>query len=41
MDKTVYDIGLDVFAPLLAIENRLRELEILMSNGRSKNAKRV
>ena len=26
MDKTVYDIGLDVFAPLLAIENRLREL---------------
>ena len=35
MDKTVYDIGLDVFAPLLAIENRLRELEILMSNDHS------
>lgn len=35
MDKTVYDIGLDVFAPLIAIENRLRELEILMTNDHS------
>lgn len=32
MDKTVYDIGLDVFTPLIAIENRLRELEALMTN---------
>lgn len=31
MDKTVYEIGLDVFAPLIAIENRLHELEALMS----------
>ncbi|WP_027088468.1 ribosomal protection-like ABC-F family protein [Thomasclavelia saccharogumia] len=35
MNKTVYDTGLDVFAPLLAIENRLRELEVLMSNDHS------
>ena len=35
MDKTVYDIGLDVFAPVIAIENRLRELEILMTNDHS------
>ena len=27
MDKTVYDVGLDVFAPLITIENRLRQLE--------------
>ena len=32
MDKTVYDIGLDVFTPLIAIENRLRELETMMTN---------
>ncbi len=31
MDKTVYEIGLDVFAPLMVIENRLHELEALMS----------
>lgn len=31
MNKTVYEIGLDVFAPLIVMENRLRELELLMS----------
>lgn len=35
MDKTVYDIGLDVFAPLIAIENRLRQLEIEMTSNHS------
>lgn len=31
LDKTVYEVGLDVFAPLIAIENKLRELEHIMS----------
>lgn len=35
MNKTVYDIGLDVFAPLIAIENRLRQLEIEMTSDHS------
>lgn len=35
MDKTVYDVGLDVFAPLIAIENRLRQLENEMTTDHS------
>lgn len=34
-NKTVYDIGLDVFAPLIAIENRLRLLETEMTTDHS------
>lgn len=35
MDKTVYDVGLDVFAPLITIENRLRQLENEMTTDHS------
>lgn len=35
MDKTVYDAGLDVFAPLITIENRLRQLENEMTTDHS------
>ena len=35
MNKTVYETGLDVFSSLIAIENKLRELEIIMSNNHS------
>lgn len=35
MDKTVYDVGLDVFAPLVTIENRLRQLENEMTTDHS------
>ena len=35
MDKTVYDVGLDVFAPLITIENRLRQLENEMTTDNS------
>ncbi len=35
MDKTVYDVGLDVFASLITIENRLRQLENEMTTDHS------
>ena len=35
MDKTVYDVCLDVFAPLITIENRLRQLENEMTTDHS------
>ena len=35
MDKTVYDVDLDVFAPLITIENRLRQLENEMTTDHS------
>lgn len=35
LNKTVYEVGLDVFAPIIAIENKLRELESIMSNDHS------
>lgn len=35
LHKTVYEVGLDVFAPIIAIENKLRELENIMSNDHS------
>ena len=35
MNKTVYETGLDVFSSLIAIENKLRELETMMSNNQS------
>ena len=35
MDKTVYDVGLDVFTPLISIENRLRQLENEMTTDHS------
>ena len=35
MNKTVYETGLDVFSSLIAIENKLRELETIMSNNHS------
>lgn len=35
LNKTVYEVGLDVFAPIIAIENKLRELENIMSNDHS------
>lgn len=35
MDKTVYDVGLDVFTPLITIENRLRQLENEMTTDHS------
>ena len=35
MDKTLYDVGLDVFAPLITIENRLRQLENEMTTDHS------
>lgn len=35
MDKTIYDVGLDVFAPLITIENRLRQLENEMTTDHS------
>ena len=35
MDKTVYDVGLVVFAPLITIENRLRQLENEMTTDHS------
>lgn len=35
MNKTVYETGLDVFASLIAIENKLRELETIMINNHS------
>lgn len=34
-EKTVYEIGLDVFEPLIAIENRLRLLEVEMTSNHS------
>ena len=37
MDKTVYDVGLDVFAPLITIENRLRQLENEMTTDHSES----
>lgn len=37
MDKTVYDVGLDVFAPLITIENRLRQLENEMTTDHSEH----
>ena len=35
MDKTGYDVGLDGFAPLITIENRLRQLENEMTTDHS------
>lgn len=35
MQKTVYETGLDVFAPIIAMESKLRELEMAMSNNHS------
>ena len=31
MNKTIYECALEVFDPLIQIENRMRELESMMS----------
>lgn len=35
INKTVYECALEVFLPLIKIENRMRELELLMANDHS------
>lgn len=35
MNKTVYEVGLDVFEPLIVIENKLHKLETIMSKDHS------